>query len=144
HGYVCNKAGRIFGNFVDDHRPGWVLNNDTGVITERDPDTVRGADVVYYSYNRLPPGELPESYAAVPPELVVEVRSPGDRWPKVLAKVAEYLESGVTAMVVLDDQRRSAHVFNADGSHRMLGPDDELTFPELLPEFRVIVRRFFE
>jgi Uma2 family endonuclease len=22
HGYVCNKTGRIFGNFVDDHRPG--------------------------------------------------------------------------------------------------------------------------
>ena len=79
HGYVCNKAGRIFGNFVDDHRLGWVLNNDTGVITERDPDTVRGGDVVYYSYDRLPPGELPDTYAAVVPELVVEVQSPGDR-----------------------------------------------------------------
>ncbi len=67
HGYICNKTGRIFGNFVEDRRLGWVLNNDTGVITERDPDTVRGGDVLYYSYDRLPPGELPESYAAVAP-----------------------------------------------------------------------------
>ncbi len=143
HGYVCNKAGRIFGNFVDDRRLGWVLNNDTGVITERDPDTVRGGDVLYYSYDRLPPGELPDTYAAVAPELVVEVRSPGDRWPKVLAKVAEYLEAGVLIVLVLDDKHHSAHVFDAEGTHRMLGPDDELTFPDLLPEFRMIVRRFF-
>jgi hypothetical protein len=62
----------------------------------------------------------------------------------VLAKVAEYLEAGVSVVLVLDDKTRSAHVFHTDGTHRMLGPDDELTFPALLPEFRVIVRRFFE
>ncbi len=143
-GYICNKAGRIFGNFVEERRRGWVLNNDTGVITERDPDTVRGADVVYYSYDRLPPGELPETDAEVAPELVVEVRSPGARWPQVLAKVAEYLEAGMLVVLVLDHKRLSAHVFDADGTHRMLGPDDELTFPDLLPEFRAIVRQFFE
>ena len=76
--------------------------------------------------------------------MVVEVRSPGDRWPQVLAKVAEYLEAGVLVVLVLDDKRHSAHVFEAEGTHRMLGPDDELTLPDLLPEFRVIVRRFFE
>lgn len=144
HGYICNKAGRIFGNFVEEHRRGWVLNNDTGVITERNPDTVRGADVVYYSYDRLPPGELPEAYIEVAPELVVEVRSPGDRWPQVLANVAEYLEAGVLAVLVLDDKGRSAHVFESDGSHRMLGPDDELILPDVLPGFRVLVTRLFE
>src|SRR5262249_42266571 len=144
HGYLCNKAGRIFGNFVDEHGRGWVLNNDSGVITERNPDTVRGADVAYYSYERLPPGDLPDDYPNVAPELVIEVRSPSDRWPQVLAKVAEYLGAGVSIVVVLDDNRRSAHVFGADGMHRMLGPDDELTLPELLGDFRVAVRRFFE
>jgi Uma2 family endonuclease len=143
-GYVCNKPGRIFGNFVEDRRLGWVLNNGTGVITERDPDTVRGGDVVYCSYDRLPPGQLPASYAAVAPEFMVEVRSPGDRWPKVLATVAEYLEAGVMIVLVLDETRLSAHVFDAEGAHRMLGADDELTMPDLLPEFRAIVRRFFE
>jgi Uma2 family endonuclease len=143
-GHICNKAGRIFGNFVEEHRRGWVLNNDTGVITERDPDTVRGADVVDYSYDRLPPGELPDSYAEVAPELVVEVGSPGDRWPQVLARVAEYLAAGVLVVVVLDDKGHAAHVFEAGGTHRMLGPDDELNLPDLLPEFRVLVRRFFE
>jgi len=144
HGYVCNNAGLILGTFVDEHQLGWVLNNDTGVITERGPDTVRGADVAFYSYSRIPRGELPDHYPEVAPELVVEVRSPSDRWPQLLAKVAEYLEASVMFVVVLDEQRRVAHVFGADGTNRMLGPEDELTIPELFDEFRVVVGRFFE
>jgi Uma2 family endonuclease len=144
HGHVCNKAGRILGNFAEEHQLGWVFNNDTGVITERTPDTVRGADVAFYSYARLPQGELAEHYPDVAPELIVEVRSPRDRWPKLLAKVAEYLEAGVSVIVVLDDEHRTAHVFSTDGPNRILGPDDELTFPGLLGDFRVTVRRFFD
>ena len=81
HGYVCGKADRIFGNFVDAREIGRVMCNDSGVITERDPDTVRGADVAYYSYARLPKGPLPTGYGPEVPELVVEVRSSSDRWP---------------------------------------------------------------
>jgi Uma2 family endonuclease len=144
HGYICNKAGRIFGNFVEEHHLGWVFNNDCGVITERNPDTVRGADVAFYSFDRLPPGELPDSYSEVAPELVIEVRSPGDRRPSVLAKVAEYLEVGVFLVVVLDDKRRTAHLFDGDGTHQMLGPEDDLALHEILGAFRVAVRSFFD
>ena len=35
---------------------GRVVTNDSGIVTQRDPDTVRGADVAYYSYARLPKG----------------------------------------------------------------------------------------
>ena len=144
HGSICNKAGRILGNFVEEHRLGWVFNNESGVITERNPDTVRGADIAFYSYNRLPPGDLPDSYPEVAPELVIEVRSPGDPWPEVLARVAEYLAAGVSIVVVLDDKRRSAHLFDDDGTHQMLGPDDDLTLPQFLGAFRVAVGRFFD
>ncbi len=51
HGYVCARALRILGDFVDVHNVGRVLCNDSGVITERDPDTVRGAGVAYYRKN---------------------------------------------------------------------------------------------
>ena len=61
HGYICNKAGRILGNFVEEHQLGWVLNNDTGVITERDPDTVRGGGRRHITATiGYPRGELPE------------------------------------------------------------------------------------
>ena len=63
HGYVCLKAGRMFGNFVDEHDLGRVMSNDSGVITERDPDTVRGADVCYYSYAGSPRARCPGLWA---------------------------------------------------------------------------------
>lgn len=45
HGEVCSNIIRLVGNYVADHRLGRTLANDSGIITERNPDTVRGADV---------------------------------------------------------------------------------------------------
>ncbi len=73
-----------------------------------------------------------------------EVLSPDDRWPKVFAEVAEYLDAGTTVVIVLDDQRRQAHVYRADRTPRILGADEELTIPDLLGDFGVRVARFFE
>ena len=42
------------------------------------------------------------------------------------------------------DEHRRAHVFAADRSTRMLGPDDDLTLPGVLPDFRARVASFFE
>src|SRR5882672_3601531 len=60
HGYFCANIGCILGNFVAEHDLGRVMSNDSGVVTHRGPDTVRGADVCFYSYSRLPKGPLPE------------------------------------------------------------------------------------
>ncbi len=144
HGEICNKAGRIFGNFAEERDLGRVLSNDAGVLTARSPDTVRGADVAFYSYARVPKGPLPDQYLEIAPDLIVEVLSPSDRWPKALAKVAEYLDAGTTVVVVLDDERRLAHVYRGDGTTQILTADDELTLPDLLGGFGVRVGRFFE
>src|SRR5437870_40030 len=52
---------------------------ETGLVTERDPDTVRGPDVSYWSKERLPLDETPTGYPDVPADLCVEVLSPNDR-----------------------------------------------------------------
>jgi hypothetical protein len=59
------------------------------VITERGPDSVRGPDVSFYSYAKVPKDQPPEGYPDVPPDLDVEVLSPHDRWVKVQGKVVE-------------------------------------------------------
>ena len=144
HGEICSRVVRILGNWVEEKDLGRVLSNDTGVITKRDPDTVRRADISFYSYTRVPRGPLPDHYLDVAPDLVVEVVSPSDRWPKVLAKVAEYLDAGTSAVLVFDDSRRVAHLNRADGATLLLGATDELTIPDLFGSFSVSVGRFFE
>jgi Uma2 family endonuclease len=59
-------------------------------------------------------------------------------------KVNEYLEVGVTAVIVLDPEPRTAHIFRADRAPQQLGPDHDLTVPDILGDFRVELARFFE
>ena len=143
HGEICANVVYLLKRHLDDHPLGRVVSNDSGVPTEHDPDTVRGADVAFYSYARVPAGPLPAGYLPVPPELVFEVRSPTDRWRAVLAKVVEYLSAGVGVVCVLDDPTETVHVYTDDDAVRVLTEDQLLTLPGVLPDFQVEVKRFF-
>lgn len=143
-GYVCANVQAILRDFVKPRELGRVLGNDSGIVTERDPDTVRGADVAFYSFERLPRGPLPDTYPSAAPELVFEVRSEDDRWPKVLAKVAEYLNAGVDVVCVLDPKAQTVRVFGADGSDQLFSVEHELVLPAVLPDFCVPIKEFFE
>jgi Uma2 family endonuclease len=144
HGKVCCNTAYQVRRYLEDDDLGHVLTNDSGVITERGPDTVRGADVCFYCYERVPKGPLPPGYLDIAPDLIFEVLSPDDRWRKVLGKVAEYLDAGVRVVVVLDPERRQLHLFQDDEPTRILTDHDELTLPSVLGEFRVPVSRFFD
>jgi Uma2 family endonuclease len=101
-------------------------------------------DVAFYSFQKLPPGPLPEGYLQEAPDLVFEVRSAGDRWKKILGKVAEYLNAGVQAVCVLDQQTETAHAYYADLPVRIFQAEEDLVIPEVLGEFHAKVKRFFE
>lgn len=144
HGYVCSKIDRLVGNHVEAANLGRVMTNDSGVVTERDPDTLRGADVCYYSFQRMP-GPMPEEgYFPAAPDLVFEVMSPSDRWPQVLKKVTEFLEAGVAAVCVVIPWDRSAIVYRNDAKPETVAADAELVLPDVLPGFRAPLRHFFE
>jgi Uma2 family endonuclease len=144
HGQICSAINILLGIYARDNRLGHVLCNDAGVITERNPDTVRGADVAFYSYSHVPPGPLPKGYLQVPPDLVFEVRSPTDRWSEIHVKVGEYLAAGVKVVCVADQQTETVQVFRDDEPSRTLTRGEDFTLPDVLGDFRVPVRRFFE
>ena len=144
HGLICATVGFLLRQYVSEHGLGRVVSHDSGVLTERDPDTVRGADVAYYSYRRLPRERRPTRYAEVGPELVFEVLSPDDRWTKMLRKVSEYLEAGVLVIGVVDPTNRKVFVYRSETAAIELDEQDELTLPGVLDGFRVHVSQFFE
>jgi Uma2 family endonuclease len=144
HGYICGNIVGLVRPFVVQQQLGRVICNDSGVVTEHNPDTVRGADVAFYSYARLPRGPLPEGYLGAVPELVFEVRSPADRWREVRAKVVEYLDAGVTTVCVLDPAAEAVYAYNNDLPDRVFRAEEEFTLPEVLGDFRTPVRLFFE
>jgi Uma2 family endonuclease len=144
HGYYCALIVRFIGEFIWPRELGRIMSNDSGVVTEHDPDTVRGPDVCYYSYQRLPKGPLPDGYLDVVPELAFEVRSPTDRWSKTREKVNEYLDAGVLFVCVLDPRTESITVYDNDNPPRVLYKGDTFTLPEILPGFELPINRLFE
>jgi Uma2 family endonuclease len=144
HGIVTSCVNALIRTYVKDRSLGWVTGNDSVIITERDPDSVRGPDVAFFSYTRIPKESPPQGYPEVAPELVFEVRSPSDRWSAINAKASEYLAAGVLVVCVLDPETRTAVVYTENDSPSKKTEDDELTLPEVFPDFKVSVRQFFE
>jgi Uma2 family endonuclease len=143
HGYVCGNFAFQLNLYVRQRDLGRVVSNDSGVITERGPDTMRGVDVAYYSYDRVPRGPLPPGYWPAP-ELVVEVRSPSDRTSVVMAKVSEYLAAGVRVVLVAWPEQTTIMAYSEEFFNRSFGAGEDLVLPELFPDFRVPVRTLFE
>ena len=59
HGAICSNIDFALRLYLLDHDVGRVMCNDAAVRTERGPDTVRGADVAFISYNRRAKGPIP-------------------------------------------------------------------------------------
>jgi Uma2 family endonuclease len=143
HGEVCSNIHHYVDTFVRQQQLGRTLTNDSGIITERDPDTVRGADVSYYSYLRVPKEKSPIGYAGAPPEIVFEVVSPTNTRTEIALKTAEYLRAGVNVVCVVDPQFQTVNVHYPDRPDEKLAGEDALTFAEL-PGFSIPVRLLFD
>jgi Uma2 family endonuclease len=144
HGFICSEIAGLLRDFVKPRKLGRVFTNDSGVITERDPDSLRGPDVGYYSYSRVPAGKIPDGYYDVVPEIAFEVMSPDDVWARLLEKAAELLDAGVTVVCIADPRNETVQVHRTDRPVEHKQREDELTFPDLLPGFSCKVSQIFD
>jgi len=128
--------------FVEKHNLGVVSAGEVGVYTKRDPDTVRGADVVFISHERNQQ-RSPSGYIDVAPDLVVEIMSPNDRWTDIVEKLREYFAIGVKLVWVANPESRSIFAYRSLTDVREFAAEDELTGGDVLPEFKVQVAGLF-
>lgn len=134
HGYYRSNISGVLRDHVKPRKLGRVMANDSGVITERGPDTVRGGGRRLLQPRASPTRPASRGLSRVVPEIIFEVRSPTDRGSRINTKVGEYLASGVLYVCVLDPGKEALMVYR----------DDELTFPDLLPEFRARIAEFLD
>ena len=90
HGRVTANLTMILGQHVKANRLGDVYT-EAGYKLESDPDTVLGPDVSFVAQDRV--DRVRMGYYDGPPDLAVEVLSPGDRRGKVEHKLALWLET---------------------------------------------------
>lgn len=88
-------------------------------------------DVAYISYERMPFEEL-ERFDAPPiaPDVVVEIRSPGDRQEDIDEKVRVYLAAGTRVIFLVDPDEKSVVAVTVDGVYDLTqGPIEHTTLP---------------
>lgn len=112
HGRIIMRIAGPMHAFVEQHGLGAVYGAETGFLLERNPDTVRAADVAFVRRDRVPPLEF-AGYIKGAPDLVVEVLSPGDRATDVKAKVWAWLNAGAALVWVVDPKNRLISVHHA-------------------------------
>ncbi|MFQ6015620.1 MAG: Uma2 family endonuclease [Anaerolineae bacterium] len=137
HGILESELARHLGNFVADRDLGWVMVGEVGLYTRRDPDRVRGADVVFISKARLP--ELPKGFLEAAPELVVEIMSPDDRWQDVQQKLKEYFSIGVQWVWIVEPENRAVLVYRSRTEMQEFGEGDTVNGEGVLEGFRLPV-----
>lgn len=142
HGIVCVNVGMILRTWSRKHSIGFVAVQ-AGVITQRDPDSVRCPDCLFIHKERIPGGISSSGFLPTTPDLAVEVLSEGDRWSEVIAKVGEYLEAGVREVWILNPELSQVQVFRPDQPPTIVEAADELTSPVVLPSFRCRVSEIF-
>ncbi len=139
HGRVVANLVILLGIHVKANRLGDV-HAESGYHLERDPDTVLGPDVSFISAERV--DRTDEHYYDGPPDLAIEVVSPGDRKAYVERKLTLYIESGTRSVWIVNPRRRTVEVVSSLNDRKTLHEDDELVDPTV-PGFRVQVSEIF-
>ena len=144
HGEVVGNVLSPLHQFVKPRRLGRVFGSDTGILLERDPDTVREPDVAFISAERMPLDVRVRRYSEVVPDLVVEVVSPNDRPIPLFDKAQMWLRFGARLVWIVNPETRTIVAWPQSGPARTYTEDDTLDGGDVLPGFTCAVRDIFD
>ena len=144
-GIVAVYVSQVLGAYCREKGLGWVADAEVGYrCFSWKPKQVRRADVSFIRLDRCSLAQvMQKGYVPFPPDLAVEVISPGDLASELNQKLEEYLGAGVKLVWVIDPQQRIVRVYHPDGTSRRLYESDEMSGEEVIPGFCISVSAFF-
>lgn len=138
HGEVAVLLASRLSQFVRERAMGRVFV-ETGFVLARVPGTVRGPDVSFISSGH-PGYRAARGFIDGPPDLAVEIRSPGDSRRALLDKGDEYVAAGTRLVWLLDPEAGRAWVVSPDAQRHELGPAGALDGGTVIPGFTIPLR----
>ena len=102
-------------------------------------------DVAVYRWERISPtaeGEIPDDFTE-PPDIAIEIVSPGQNVTRLVRRCIWYVEHGVTLALLIDPTDRSVLRFGRASTPRALHDQDPIDLSEVLPEFDATVEQLF-
>lgn len=142
HGFVQAKIARFVGNFLDEHPLG-IVTTESGYITARNPDSLRGPDVAFISNEKRGKQDA-EGYGTVAPDLVVKIASDSDTAKALQSKVEEYLAGGTRLLWLFYPWNRTVAIHRQGKLPVTVGVNDVLDGEDVLPGFKLPVSDVFK
>ena len=143
HAVLATRLARLLDQYVDEKGLGVVMTSGGFHLASR-PDTVREPDVAFVRADRVPASGVPDGFWPGPADLVIEIRSPGDRRSEMAAKVHEYLGRGVRLVWVVDPKARTITVHQHDQPQVVLEREATLDGGAVVPGFSCPLEKIFK
>ena len=143
HGETVVNIVIPMGSHIKMNNLGRLAASDSGVLLERDPDTVREPDIAFISAERLPLDVEVSGYYEVFPDLIVEVVSPGDSAREVMDKALMWLSFDARMVWTVNPESRSVNVYRPSERTQTLTENDILDGLDILPGFTCPVADIF-
>jgi Uma2 family endonuclease len=143
HGVIALWLGHLVLSFVEAHDLGEVTGAETGFRLAVDPDTVRAPDIGFIAAARLT-APTSERYFPGPPDLAVEIISPGDMASDIHSKVIDYLHAGTRLVWVVYPSSKTIAVYTGSTGATILDQDTSLDGGDILPGFCIPVHDVFK
>ena len=144
HGVITGRLSVKIASYVYENDLGRVTIGGTGFVVARNSagrDTVRGLDIAFISKAKAPK-PLPRGWIEIPPDLAVEVISPGNQAGDIHKQVRELLKAGTPLIWLVYAETRTVVVHTSAGAVTY-EESDTLSGGDVLPGFEVRVGDIF-
>jgi Uma2 family endonuclease len=98
-------------------------------LTRNGKDWAPVPELLYLSAERFPSDWDSDGICSVPPDLVIEIISPGQTFGQLAAKAKDYLDANVLRVWIVDSQAKSITVFYPDSPPQTYVGDTVLIDP---------------
>ena len=130
---VAFRVGAKLWNWVDPRQLGRITGSSAGFKLAN----TRAPDVSFIRAERLP--QSPRGYATIPPDLMVEVKSPTDDTAELRDRIDEFLDQGTVVGLLVNPEDQTVEIRRSKQLPIVLNNNDILTLPDVLPGWQVPV-----
>ena len=129
-------------NFLDECPLG-VVSGPDGMIRLFD-DTVRGPDVAFVAWDRLPNRRIPsDPVPGIVPNFVIEILSSGNAYSEMSRKRREYFHAGVQLVWMIEPRDRTVAVFRSSTDVTVVREGAVITGETVLPGWTINTAALF-
>lgn len=112
------------------------------ILQRKDQDWVPIPDLLFVSKERLP-NNLGDEPCPIPPDLAIEIVSPGQSFGEIAEKAMDYLKAGVLRVWVVDPQAQSITVFAPESMPITYRGENDVIRDQTLPELSLTAHALF-